>query len=150
MQARYANELNPVSTQLQRKALSWFFTGRQPLSPSSLQALWTSGTRKVRANRSDLSICRRWRNLPEGTPTGDAWVPCCAKHLPAPCRLRGFQGPPTIELLLRSTEIMGVSLSVRTAQVRGRAQDYTGDHSDLGGHRTTQSPAPTPVLRMSQ
>lgn len=67
------------------------------------------------------------------------------KILPAPCGPRGSQGPPTIELLLDSTEITAPSLSVMTAQVWGRARDYTEDRSDWEVGTQLRVP-PTPPL----
>lgn len=51
-QARCSNDVNPMSTQLWYKGQSWFFTGREPVSQSSRQAVF----RQVAPGRSEQTV----------------------------------------------------------------------------------------------
>lgn len=135
IQARYASEANPVSTQLQYKVRSWFFTGRQPLHTAICRESWDKWHQKGPRVRS-------WASATGGE--------ICRKE-PRPEMLGSRAGPKINQLpedggdsnvLPQQNCSLILPKSWMWACRWGRAQGYTRDHNDLEGHHPAQSPPP--------
>ena len=126
------------------------------ITEKSAGSLWTRGHKKVGAHDSNLSGCHRWRNLPEGTPIGDAWVLCCAKDLSVCCRLTWLQelkipgsshsrSAPSILLKSRACEYRwwGQECRVEPVTIPRAIKTWKPNHHTIQSHPLTQKVSTT-------